>query len=40
MIFDPINEILGGVKLTPPQAEWVNLDPLSQIGLRWKTKTA
>jgi len=36
VIFDPIAEILGGgVKLTPPpQAEWVDLGPPSQIGLR------
>ena len=33
VIFDPIAEILGGVKLTPPQAEWVDLDPPSRIGL-------
>ena len=33
VIFDPIAEILGGgVKLTP-QAEWVDLDPPSRIGL-------
>ena len=35
VIFDPIAEILGGGQIAPPpQAEWVDLDPPSRIGLR------
>ena len=34
VIFDPIAEILGGGQIDPPQAEWVDLDPPSRIGLK------
>ena len=33
VILDPIAEILRGVKLTLPQAEWVNSNPPSRIEL-------
>ena len=33
MIFEPIAEILGAGQIDTLQAEWVNLDSPSQIGL-------